>query len=100
MIEGVFGEFLGEGDENGFALLDPAVAELSDGEHEAGKRGEVVAVLGGEGDEADALGLVGAGAGHSEDPTDGSGFQAEHVVLNARGEVCVVEVRVDETRIR
>ena len=41
-----------------------------------------------------------AGSGEAENPTDRSRFQAEHVVLNARGEVCVVEVRVDETRIR
>jgi hypothetical protein len=30
LIEGVAGEFLGETDEDGFALLDSAIAELSD----------------------------------------------------------------------
>ena len=55
-----------------------------------------MALLGGEFEEADALGLVCAGAREAEDPADGSRFHAEHVVLNALGEVCVVEVRVDD----
>jgi hypothetical protein len=61
-----------EGYEHGFAFLDAAVAELADGEHEAGKGSEVVALLGGELEEADSvLGLVGASAGEAEDPGDG-----------------------------
>ncbi len=50
-----------------------------------------MALLGGELEEADTFRFVGAGAGHAEDPADGRGFEAEHVVLDADGEVGVVE---------
>src|SRR5882757_9033488 len=91
LVEGVFWELLRKADEDCFSLLDAAVAELPDGEHEAGEWGEVVALLGGELEEADALGLVGSGAGHAEDPADGCSLEAEHVVLDADGEVGVIE---------
>jgi hypothetical protein len=50
-----------------------------------------VALFGGEFEEADALGFVGAGAGHAENPADWRRLEAEHVVLDANGEVGVVE---------
>src|ERR1700738_3583945 len=53
LVEGVLGELPGEADEDGFALLSVAVAELSDGEHEAGEGGEVVAAFGGELEQTD-----------------------------------------------
>ena len=75
LVEGVLGELFGEGYENGLALLDMAVAELADGEHEAGKGSEVMALLGGDLEEADALGLVGAGTGEAEDPAMGAALR-------------------------
>ncbi len=72
-------------------MLNAAVAKLTDGEHETRKRGEIVALLGGELEKADPFGLVGAGAGHAEDPADGCRLETEHVVLNADGEVGVIE---------
>src|SRR5580698_9721932 len=74
LIEGVFGELLREADEDGFPLLDTAVTEFADGEHEAGEGGEIVALFGGEFEEADAFGLVSAGPGQAEDPADRCGL--------------------------
>ncbi len=95
LIEGVLGELLGEADEDLFAGLGAAVAKLSDGEHEAGEGGEIVALLGCEFEQANAFCLVGTGTGHAEEPTDGRGLEAEHVVLDADGQVGVVEGGVD-----
>src|ERR1700733_5436201 len=95
LVEGVLGELLGEANEDGFALLDASVAEFSDCQHEAGKRGEVVALFGGELEEADAFSLVGAGSSHAEDPANGSRFEAEHVVFYADGKIGVVEGGVE-----
>jgi hypothetical protein len=95
LVEGVLGEFLREADEDGLALLDATVAELADCEHEAGEGSEVVALFGGEPEETDAFVFVGSGAGHAEDPADGRGFEAKHVVLDADGEVGVVERGVE-----
>src|ERR1700722_7824758 len=95
LVEGVLGELLGEANEDGFALLDASVAEFSDCQHEAGKRGEVGAVFGGELEEADAFSLVGAGSSHAEDPADGSRFEAEHVVFYADSKIGVVEGGVE-----
>src|ERR1700678_4497354 len=91
LIKGVLRELLREADEDGSALLDAAVTEFADREHKARKGSEVVALFCGELEEADALGLVGAGSGHAEKPADGSGLEAEHVVFNADGEVGIVE---------
>jgi hypothetical protein len=57
LVERVIGELLGEADEDLFAGLGAAVAELSDGQHETGEGCEVVALLGGELEQADAFGL-------------------------------------------
>jgi len=54
-----------------------------------------VTLFGGKFEETDAFGLVGAGAGHAEDPTDGCGLETEHVILDADGEVGVVEGGVE-----
>jgi len=91
LILRVLGEFLREFDEDFFALLDAAIAKFADGKHKAGKGCEVVAVFGGERDETDAFSLIGAGTGHAEDPAYGCGFEAEHVVFDAGGEVGVVK---------
>src|SRR5260370_17075558 len=55
LVEGVLGELLGEADEDGFALLDAAVAEFADGEHEAGEGGEAGSLPGRRLWEADPL---------------------------------------------
>jgi hypothetical protein len=60
LVEGVLGELLGEANEDGFSLLDPSVTEFSDCQHEAGERGEVVALFGGELEQTDAFSLVGS----------------------------------------
>ena len=44
-----------EADEDGFALLDVAIAGFAYGEHEAGEGGEIVALFGGELEKADTL---------------------------------------------
>src|ERR1700679_1999920 len=95
LVEGVLRELLGEIDEDLFALSGPAVAELTDGEHEAGEWGQIVSLFCGKFEEADTLGFVGAGAGHAENPTDGRWFEAEHVVLDTDGQIGVVKRRVD-----
>src|ERR1700759_343140 len=91
LVEGVLRKLVREADKDGFALLDAAVAEFADSEHEAGEGGGGGALLGGELEEANPFSLVGAGSGHAENPADGSRFEAEHVVLDADGEIGVVE---------
>ena len=44
----VLGELFGEIEEDGLALLNAAIAKLANGQHQAGERGQVVAMLGGE----------------------------------------------------
>jgi len=95
LVEGVLGELLRESNEDGLSLLGAAVAQLPDGEHEAGEGGKIVALLGGEFEETDSLGLVRAGTSHTKDPADGRSFETEHVVLDADGEVGIVKGGVD-----
>src|ERR1700735_1055119 len=75
LVEGILRKFLREADENGLALLGATVAQLADGEHEAGERSEIVSLFRGELEKADAFAFAGACACHAEDPADGRGLQ-------------------------
>ncbi len=94
-VEGVLGIFLRESSEDVAGLLGVVVAEGGHGEHHAGEGGEVVTLVGGEVKETDALFAAGGGSGEAEEPADRSELEAEHVVLDAAGEVGVVEGGVD-----
>ena len=88
-VESVLGILLRELCEKAASLIGMIVAEGGDGKHHAGEGCEVMTLGCGEAEETDALLAVGGRAGHAEDPADRRGFEAEHVVLDARGEIGV-----------
>src|ERR1700731_4943438 len=99
LIQTVVGILLLERDENCPRLLRMAIPDGGDGQHHAREGSQIVALCGGEPQQADALLLIRLRSGHVQNPAQRRGLEAEHIILDAAGQVGVVHGGLERERL-